>query len=365
MGAGVFGKSRPSRGGSPRRGLPFFLALFFLALGCDEGSAPKLRPTPNQIVEKLDDRIEISLNAKVDIIVVMDGSGSMSTHQANLKQNIGAFVQELTKASYLDYRIAVTIAGCRRAAGHSQYSSDLCNEGLFHRASSAEKEPYFIRRGDPDEDVLLRSRLEVGTANDSRESFFSPVIKAITAPLNQHPANRGFLRSQAYLIPIFVTDTDDQSDLYDARQFYDNLIRIKGSSDLIIPYGAIIPSGFRRVGCSRDPVNNTPGEPVRIEEFLRTAGGSHFNLCGGSFGADLVQVAQDLVSRVEPVIYLEDRPYVPSIRLYYGGEEIPNDFEKGWVYDPQRNIIKLGQWLDLQGKRNLAFQISYVKANRF
>jgi hypothetical protein len=364
-------KEKDNQTSDPGRGRNVLLSGIALALmalasvGCDEGAVPKLRPVPDQIVEKLEDKIEISLSAKVDIIVVMDGSGSMATHQANVKKNIGAFVQELTKASYLDYRIAVTISGCSRSMAHTQYASGVCSEGIFHRASPSEQEPYYINRGDPGEELLLASRLDVGTANDAKESFFNPVIKAITPPVSLLPSNRGFLRNEAYLITIFVTDTDDQSDGVNPQQFFDNLRRIKGHNDLIIPYAAIIPVQNTGRSCTRDPVGSLNGSPYRIEEYLRIAGGSYFNVCSNDFGTDLVGVAQDLVSRVEPVIYLEDRPYVPSIKLYYGGVEIPNDFESGWVYDPQRNVIRLGKWLDLKGKQNLSFEINYTKANQF
>ena len=104
---------------------------------------------------------------------------------------------------------------------------------------------------------------------------------------------------------------------------------------------------------------------MRIEEFLMLARGTYFNICSPSLGHELVSIAKDIVGRIEPVIFLNDRPYPPSIRLSVDGEEIPNDFVEGWAYDPVRNAIVLGPEVKMDEAASNAVRVTYTKSNTF
>ncbi len=345
------------------------IALF--VTGC-EGSSQKLRPFSQVVVEKTDDTVEVTLSAMVDLLFVVDGSGSMGSHQENILANFDAFLNELSKARYLDYRVAVTIAGCTRDRGaFPHYQSGVCHAGVLH-SPVAGPGPYFVERTDPDALTKIKERLHVGIRNDAVETFFGPVLSALTAPVKDRDMNRGFLRKGSYFVPIFVTDTDDQTpagvnSLLSPEDFHRQLSAIVGHPDRILAYSAHIPSelGATPAECPRDPTGQHRGAPVRIEEFLDLANGSFFNICSPHFGKELVQVAQDIVDQIEPAIFLDDRPYPPSIQLSVGGKEIPNDFVKGWAYDPVRNAIVLGTEVELDEYSTNAIQVRYTRSNTF
>ncbi len=85
--------------------LGIVLGLF---IACSPES-PKLVPPQTAKPEQVRDTsgIKISFNRSVDILFVIDDSGSMSSHQFNLAKNIGLFTAGINSNQVLDYHIGV------------------------------------------------------------------------------------------------------------------------------------------------------------------------------------------------------------------------------------------------------------------
>ena len=86
-------------------------ALLFLLWSCN--SHPLQRPSPDPTGELAQYR-EINPIRNVDIVFVIDNSGSMSEEQANLARNFPVFMDELAGLQGADFQIASVTTRPRR-----------------------------------------------------------------------------------------------------------------------------------------------------------------------------------------------------------------------------------------------------------
>ncbi|PIS11891.1 MAG: hypothetical protein COT73_01495 [Bdellovibrio sp. CG10_big_fil_rev_8_21_14_0_10_47_8] len=286
----------------------------------------------------------ITASRQVDILFVVDDSGSMSTHQTNLKDNISLFTSAFTKNSALEYNIGV-ITTTDSDGGRLQ--------GF----------PTFVTETTPDADAALRNNLSVGTSGSGDEKLFSPITQALS-PYLLNGYNAGFLRADSTLAVIFITDAEDHSYSISAKRIYDFLLQLRnGEAHRVLGYGAIVPSDDS-LGCPRD---DTGVGPAKLEEFLslvKNQPNNIFNLCAEDFGLHLSKLALDIVKNTSSAIYLDRLPYVPSIKVTYGKMELPSDADKGWSYDAALNAVILGEHIDWSSQpKGSKIELSYIIAD--
>ncbi|MCM2283030.1 MAG: VWA domain-containing protein [Bdellovibrionaceae bacterium] len=300
-------------------------ATAVMSLAACSPASQKLVEQPRGKFEKVKDKGDTKMifTPKVDILFVVDDSGSMLNHQDNLAANIQLYAEELDKNKILQYRVGVITTST------DTYAPGPGENGLLVGS------PAVIERGTPNGVSVLAQNLKVGISGSGTEKFFEPVKSALTPPL-VHNENAGFYRPEAFLALVFITDTDDQSSGVSSRQFYDFLTQLKGDKEKVLFYAAYIPS--------LDAKCNRSGEelPRRIEDLLFISGGKGFGLCDADFGAKLAGIGTDLVNRVGKRLLLSRPPDVSTIEVRYGNQVIPNDARLGWTYDPAQNALVFG-----------------------
>ncbi|MCC7404453.1 MAG: VWA domain-containing protein [Bdellovibrionales bacterium] len=314
-------------------------------VGCsDNEPTPMLRPLPDQSLEKVVQAKPNGMEIRkpmVEILFVIDDSGSMSTHQENLKKNASQFVLALKQNVILDYRIGVT-------------TTSEQHRGKFLGPTNS-----FVTTRTPNGLEVLAESMIVGTSGDATEKALPQILPIVKNDLLK------FSRRGSYLAVVIVTDAEDQSDV-DPAGLYAELVNLKGGDpDRVLLYGAIVPSDDT-MKCSRDGGENE--KPVRIEQFLTMAFGngqrrSSFNLCSPDFGLELAGIAEDIVDKVGSRITLDKAPDPERMVVRYGNIVIPNHPTKGWTYDPKTKSINIGrevEWPDDNLDRELT--ISYERA---
>ncbi len=309
-------------------------SVITIFLGGCAPESPKLVPPPAGKPERVRDVSDtrVSFQRAVDILFVVDDSGSMATHQQNLATNIGLFTKGMKANQILDYHIGVLTSNMdtapwRPAPGYAW-------KGELNGATK------FVTKTTPSGDQILEKNLNPGTDGSGTEMFFSPVQAALTLPL-LNGVNKGFYRADAYLAVVFLTDADDQSRV-SATDFFNFLLRLKGGDpNKIISYGVHIPSNIGNCPRSGEP------SPKKLEEFFKLAKATTLGLCDADYGMKLAELGADLVRKVGSILYLS-RPAVPhTIRVKFGSQAIPNDPDRGWIYDPTRNALIFGEGIDL------------------
>jgi len=156
---------------------------------------------------------------KMDIVFVVDNSGSMAEEQSNLASNFPMFASLLQSYQVngmpLDYRVAITTTGRT-----IDYNVDLGGgfgtlpehedgeNGAFQNNCNSPKR--WLEPSDPNMAQTLACRANVGTSGPGIEM---PLLMSKWS-LNervQDNTNAGFLRDDALLAIVMLTDEDDSS----------------------------------------------------------------------------------------------------------------------------------------------------------
>lgn len=328
----------------------FLLILSFLT-ACYSGDAhlsPKYPFVPEEVIKGYN----LSVSPKVDILFIIDDSGSMGSAQATVAQNIQQFTTAMEKNQFLDYQVGVISSSI--GPMYSKRSGKLIGN------------PNIISRTTPNGISILPSNISsVGTSGDSLEKFFDPVLEAVDPALNLNP---GFIRSDAFFVLIVITDAEDQSVTHSGFKVHNTLVNLKGyDSDKVLGYGVFAYPKFFADGCSTDG----NGDTIRLFDFMslfsnafntKIGGGmippvtptnvptdfynltNVFSLCDALFGEKLADIGEDIRIRVSQKIPLPVRPVDGTIRLRYGNQDID---QKWWKYDFGSNSIILDPEVEL------------------
>jgi hypothetical protein len=156
---------------------------------------------------------------KIDIVFVVDNSGSMAEEQSNLAQNFPLFAQQIEAYTTpdgqpIDYRVALTTTG-----RDIDYTVDLGFGGQFPTHEDGENGAFqtecgspmrWLEKGDPNMETELSCRAQVGTSGSGIEM---PLLMSKWALSDrvQDGTNVGFIRPDALLAIVMLTDEDDSS----------------------------------------------------------------------------------------------------------------------------------------------------------
>ena len=150
--------------------------------------------------------------SKMDILFVIDNSGSMGEEQTNLVANFPTFIQVLD-ASGLEYRVAVTTTA-------RDYSYNMVTPfGSIPESTSGESGEMlkkgsmtkrWIDKGDPDVSGTFSTLANVGTSGSGDEMPLGAIRDAFEDRMADG-TNTGFRRTDALLGVVVLTDENDCS----------------------------------------------------------------------------------------------------------------------------------------------------------
>lgn len=310
------------------------LALLFLIgaslTACQQPTSNKLTPVVPYVQEKA--AVPFSL-PQVDVLFVVDQSGSMGKHQDNLSANVKRFTEELGRLSLVDYQIAVLSSSVN--LGTPAGGPDPGANGNFIKDR-------FITSNEVNGLAELEADLIVGITGEGNEMFSKPVLMAVDKAKAGTSPQKEFFREGATLAVFFITDAKDHSE-ESIDEVINQLVAFKGSPSKVLVYGAIVPTGVPNAECTRDQPDEEPSE---IEELIRRTNGQYFSLCDSDFGGLLANSARDLMAKVGTRLLLGEWPGPNTIRVFFQGSEVPNDPVNGWSYDPVSNSIQIGPNFD-------------------
>jgi hypothetical protein len=175
---------------------------------------------------------QVSLNRNVDILFVVDDSFSMAAEQSSLIANFPRMIEELEGLE--DGMPNVHIGVISTDVGAGSGIGNCSGEGLDGRLQNTARIPGCSPPGDPyiidiSDDAGGRTRNYTGTLADTFSCIaqlgvdgcgFEQPLEAVRRALTS-PANGDFLRPDAYLAIVFITDEDDCSTRDEAMFTFD------------------------------------------------------------------------------------------------------------------------------------------------
>lgn len=305
------------------------------------------------------DRYRQLQTPEVDIVFVVDNSGSMADKQAELRRNFASFIQFANNQG-LDYRIGVVTTdvdpptpfnprGCpdplppqrpmRVDQGQCGYFADGNHTGTRMDPQWRIVTP----RTRPSPEEAFAALADQGTTGSGDEKGLAGAYQALSSPIVSG-WNNGFIRPTAYLAIIIVSDDDDQS--RNSLDFYVNyFLGIKGfrntnlfSLSAIVepPYPPRCANGSSCADCSGE----APG--TRYIEAARRTGGLVESICPGTDWARSLQNLGLSVFGYKSRFFLTNQPVPGSVTVTVNNVRIDAVAGTGqvrWTYDASTNSV--------------------------
>jgi hypothetical protein len=203
----------------------------FLLWACNSHPLEQPKPAPEQQTDLL---YEVNPLRQLDLLFLVDNSSSMREEQTNLRTNFPAFMAELEKipGGLPDTRIAVVSSNF--GAGQSTPSPEcppLGDRGKFQVKPGCGLDPasggYWLTTGSGVQNnftgnlpTVFSCMAELGTSGCGYEHQLQAIRGALANP-PVNVENRGFLRNDAYLGIVILSDEDDCSGEPEAEFFRD------------------------------------------------------------------------------------------------------------------------------------------------
>lgn len=294
---------------------------------------------------------------KIDVLFVVDNSGSMQTSQANLAQNFPSFINSFKDKGY-DFRLAVTTTDAFYGDQFLTTGCTICSlQQAQFRSSSDVTGGVPIRILDnntPNLENVFSATVKVGINGSGDERAFSSFKAALNSPLNT-----GFHRPTAFLAVIIVSDSDDfshddinlnesyaQPTLHSINTYVNELKTFTGgnpTSDF-----SVSTIGVLDTTC-RDLLNQERKISTRYMALSDATGGTKNSLCS-PFNSVLNNISTQIASNVQAQFQLNRTPVESTIRVIIDGILIPQDATNGWTYNAtSRTITVHGSYFPQSG----------------
>ncbi|MGA9521116.1 MAG: choice-of-anchor D domain-containing protein [Myxococcaceae bacterium] len=280
--------------------------------------------------------------AKVDVLFVIDNSGSMMEEQNSIGQNFAAFLQAAQSQS-VDYHIAVTTTGIDSSPGGWSVCPGGAEGGEGGRLFPVDgSSPRIITPQTPNALGVFANNVKVGVCHWNEQgleaayrALSAPLVSSTDDPSTSLPGdgNGGFLRPEAKLAIVFLSDENDYSPnaLNDDVTFYETFFKaVKGNDTSMLSISAIV--GPQALGSC--PTASSAG--IRYIKLAQATGGVVESICTANWARSLTDIGANTFGprRVFP---LQQRPDDPNqIVVEVNGVQVTS----GWRYDPATNSIE-------------------------
>jgi hypothetical protein len=291
---------------------------------------------------------------EADVLFVVDNSGSMSWAQASLGSNIGSFVQyaQMTNANY---HIGATTTDVELPGSMNSRNPNGGERGALVGS------PLFITPMTPNGVTAIQNNVNVGTSGSGLERGLEAMYLALSDPMI-NTTNMGFLRPEAALAVIVVSDDDDTRQ--DCRginnncpngvnpggpneipgpgarpvDFYVNFLRSLKPDRSMVSFSAVVEINEGDCVGSND---NAEAAGWRYQQVAMQTGGIIESICATDWGMTLSNIGLNTFG-LHATFGLSSTPVASTIAVSVNGSSVPQTSAGGqtnWNYDPGSNSI--------------------------
>ncbi len=306
---------------------------------------------------------------KMDILWVVDNSGSMDSSQTNLTNSFNSFISRFQTLGY-DFHMAVTSTDAWRAANVSNTTSKNMLQSLRVGEINYSTNPYSWRVNSGVRimdnttanlsNVFLKNAMQGvnGTGDERAFSSFQQVLN--------YSGNSDFRRADAVLAVIIVSDEDDFSG--NTSAYFVGDYADEQNSDPVVPVNTgspwdiyhlyqdsrlypvsnyktyldgLVGAGNYNVSfigvldtqCKASLNTSFVGRRIgrRYAELADMTGGQKASLCD-NFGSSLSNIAESILS-LSSTFKLGREPDTATIRVVVDGVTVNQDANNGWTYN--------------------------------
>lgn len=239
-----------------------------------------------------------SANSQVDILVVVDNSGSMATEQKSMGDRFDTFIDQLQG---LDWRVAITTTDVAKLNSAGQPITAE-NDGRLVKMEGTQK--YFLSK--TDDPAMVKQIFKETVQREERGSGWEQGIRATFRSLERAQAgdasNASFLRSSAALAVVVVSDADEtieQADIRNDGQKLRDFISVTLPSKAFAFHSIIVKKDDEP--CLKLTGSGNEGYGLKYQSLSEKTGGIVGSVCETDYGTQLKAMGQataDLVNQV-------------------------------------------------------------------
>lgn len=313
--------------------------VFALQMGCGrEADSFSIIPEETTFTQS-----QKEIQTKIDILWVIDNSGSMRTSQENVANNFQSFITGFASRN-LDYKMAVTTT----AAWQAIFTADPTRSKFKSYTDPLNNITTDVMTPETPnlEDVFLNIIIQ-GTTGTGDERAFQSFRETLNNSLNA-----GFIRSDSHLAVIIVSDEDDFS--HDGSDFKDGIYTTPPmhSVQSYVDSLETITNSFgpdRRFSVSTIQINDETCRValgggsarkvgIRYQELVSLTEGKAGDLCNPNFGDELTKIAENILTN-SSAFKLDRVPKPESIKVWVNGALVPESATNGWTYNATKVAI--------------------------
>ena len=273
---------------------------------------------------------------EVDILFVVDNSESMEAEQERLARRFDVFIEYMDEVETLmDFHLGVVT---------TDLSDDNPDRGKLLGT------PYVLTRDTLDYVDKFKERVQVGIDGWGMEKGLEASLVALSEPMVSD-ANDGFMRDDAMLVLIYVSDENDcsdrgalpsedycylpayQDDLVAVSEYVSSFREIKNDPELVLAFSIVGPQDTTY--CE----DTLPG--TRYHDMAESTGGTVGSICSEDFGSIMDDLGLS-VTGIRSAFPLTYRPVERTLEVFIcsddpcdgsNGYEVSRGEADGWSYD--------------------------------
>jgi hypothetical protein len=326
--------------------------------GSTSGASTNSGAEPFAGLDLVTDTSTFKTNSKVDILWIVDSSGSMREEQNYLGQNFSSFISRLSQIN-TDFQIGVTTTDVCDNQNPSivpaaqRYCPTLDGQSSSHLRGSLVGTigSRVLRPNTQNIQSKFLSYANVGINGSSFEHGLTAAKMAIQKSLAGQ--NEGLIRPDAFLSVIVISDEEDDGiglsmqDAYSGKNFVElGLTTYRYTSDDFIQdardlkgignFSVSTITGTRDSGgrmCTSahsQPVE----EGTQYISATNKSGGIIQSICDTNWSASLATIGQDIAAQSSQIV-LTKTPYASSIKVFVNNVQTFN-----WSYNGGNNAVK-------------------------
>ena len=271
---------------------------------------------------------------KVDMLFVVDNSGSMEDKQQLIANNFSQFITQFVKKG-VDFHLGVI-------------TTDVYSSKKGRLYSHGDPERFLTRTSSSLEDTF-GDWVNVGTRGSDKEQGLNSFLLATDpAMLATGGYNAGFIRPDALLSTIIVSDEDE--DLLEIDKTPED--RIARVAARLAQLKATDSRGYRfdfviNLDESKpsDPIEYPLGDDINSypNVYLKAAdrfSSRKINIMG-NFGNSLVDIGSDIIQQAQSEFKLSQPSVVGTVKVSLNGAALIENGPDGFIFHADRNTIEL------------------------
>lgn len=298
-------------------------------------------------------------NTKIDVLWVVDNSGSMASSQQHLADNFPSFISRFVAKGF-DFQVGVVASDAYLAESmwtpyYNQNPKPSYYNGLpqaniaFLKNGNVSAGPSgfeIVTPSTPNINAVFTKNAMQGVNGRGDERSLDSMRSALSSSHNS-----ALVRPGGFLAVILLTDEDDFSNpsttayetyvsqltpISDYVSFLDSVTMSSGPARRYSVNTLAVPDQT----CLNQIYNGAQKIGTRVNALADATGGVKGNICG-DFATQLDQLAKAIVE-LSTQFFLSQKPVVSTIRVFVNGAEVPkveNNPPGGWAYNATANSI--------------------------